>query len=85
MVIRFSSRFRQAYKSLPRFVKEKALEKENIFRKDPFDSRLNTHKLHGKYKNYWSFTVVGQYRIMFTFNNKKFIDFVDVGTHEIYK
>ncbi|MBI2454197.1 MAG: hypothetical protein HYV54_01315 [Parcubacteria group bacterium] len=57
MVIRTSSKFRQAYKRLPQYVKDKALEREDIFRKNPFDSRLDTHKLHGKYKNYWSFTV----------------------------
>ncbi|MBI2052591.1 MAG: type II toxin-antitoxin system mRNA interferase toxin, RelE/StbE family [Candidatus Sungbacteria bacterium] len=85
MVIRTTSRFRQAYKKLPQFVKEKASEREVIFRNSPFDSRLDTHKLHGKYKNYLAFTVVGQYRIMFAFNGENVIDFVNIGTHEIYK
>ena len=31
MVIRTTSNFRRYYKRLPKFVKEKALEKENIF------------------------------------------------------
>ncbi|MEK7565021.1 MAG: type II toxin-antitoxin system mRNA interferase toxin, RelE/StbE family [Patescibacteria group bacterium] len=85
MVIRTTSNFRRYYKRLPKFVKEKALEKENIFIKNPFDSRLDTHKLHGKYKNYWAFTIVGQYRIMFAFSSKSIVDFVNIGTHEIYK
>lgn len=85
MVIRTASKFRKSYKKLPQFVKEKALERENIFRDDPFDSRLDTHKLHGKYRNYWAFSVVGQYRIMFVFSGKNLVDFVNVGTHEIYK
>lgn len=85
MIIRFTSKFKKAYKKMPSFVKIKAEEKEKIFQKDPFDSRLDTHKLHGKYKDYWAFTVVGQYRIMFAFLGREFIDFINVGTHEIYK
>ena len=85
MIIRTASKFRQAYKKLPQYVKDRALERESIFRNSPFDSRLDTHKLHGKYKSYWAFTVVGQYRIMFTFSAKDIVDFVNIGTHEIYR
>ena len=59
--------------------------KEKIFLKNPFDSRLDTHKLHGKYKEYWAFTVVGQYRIILAFSGKEVVDFINIGTHEIYK
>ena len=85
MIIRLTSKFRKAYKKMPRVVKTKAEEKEKIFQKDPFDSRLDTHKLHGKYKEYLAFTVMGQYRIMFSFFGAEFVDFVNIGTHEIYK
>lgn len=85
MIIRFTSKFRKAYKKMPKMVKTKAEEREKIFRNNPFDSRLDTHKLHGKYKEYWVFTVVGQYRIMLVFSGKEFIDFINIGTHEIYK
>jgi len=66
-------------------VKIKAEEKEKIFKDNPFDTRLDTHKLHGKYKEYWAFTVVGQYRIMFLFVGGKFVDFINIGPHDIYK
>lgn len=85
MVIRFTSKFRKAYKKMPKMVKQKAEEKEKIFQKDPFNSKLDAHKLHGKYKEYWAFTVVGQYRIMFAFCGGEFVDFINIGTHEIYK
>ena len=62
-----------------------ACEREKIFRENPFDGRLDTHKLHGKYGEYWAFTVKGQYRIMFAFAGKDTIDFINIGTHEIYK
>lgn len=60
MIIRFTSKFRKAYKKIPKVVKTKAEEREKIFKENPFDSRLDTHKLHGKYKEYWAFTVTGQ-------------------------
>lgn len=85
MIISVSSRFKKSYKKLPLQVKQKAKEKEKIFRENPFDARIDTHKLHGKYKDYWAFTVAGQYRIMFVFANGNKIDFINIGTHEIYK
>ncbi|MEK7651485.1 MAG: type II toxin-antitoxin system mRNA interferase toxin, RelE/StbE family [Patescibacteria group bacterium] len=85
MIIRISSKFRKSYKRLPKSVKEKAKEKEQIFRANPFDSRLDTHKLHGKYKDYWAFTVVNQYRTMFAFVDSDKADFINIGTHDIYK
>lgn len=70
---------------MPKTVKLNAEKKEKIFQKNPFDTRLDTHKLHGKYKNYLAFTVVGQYRIMFAFSGREFVDFINIGTHKIYK
>jgi len=70
---------------MPKVVKAKAEEKREIFQKNPFDPRLDTHKLHGKYKEYWAFTVIGQYRIMLVFSGREFVDFINIGTHEIYK
>ena len=83
--IDYSWTFLKKISRLAKRVSDDAEQKATLFKEDAFHPRLHTHKLHGKYKNYWSFTIVGQYRIMFTFNNKNFIDFVDVGTHEIYK
>lgn len=85
MFIRVSSKFKKSYRKLPESVRSKAVEKEKIFRTNPFAVRLETHKLHGKYQEYWAFTVVGQYRIMFAFVDSDKVDFLDIGTHEIYK
>lgn len=65
-------------------LQDNAKQKEKIFRKNPFDPKLKTHKLHGKYKNYWSFSISGSYRIMFNFESEDKIVFIDVGDHDIY-
>ena len=82
--IRVTSKFKKSFRKLPKEIQEKAKEKEVLFRENPFNPRLNTHKLHGKYKNFLAFSVVGQYRILFSFTNSS-ADFINIGTHEIYK
>ena len=71
---------------MPQSVKKAFLERESLFLINPFHPFLETHKLHGKYKDYFAFTVIGQYRVMCTFmENRKDIGFINIGTHEIYK
>jgi addiction module RelE/StbE family toxin len=87
MNIYLTSKFKKAYKKLPKQIKEKAKAKEKIFRKDPFNPILETHPLHGKYRDYWAFSIDKSYRIMFQFLDatKENVAFINIGTHEIYK
>lgn len=85
MKIYYHSQFEKSYRRLPSDVKSKAEYKETIFRADPFDVRLHTHKLHGKLKNKWSFSIDYRYRILFEFDFAKNALFLDIGDHEIYK
>jgi len=66
-------------------IKRKAEKQEKIFRKNPFDPRLKTHKLSGALKDFWSFLVDQKYRIIFEFANEKTIWFHSVGDHSIYQ
>lgn len=85
MRIYYSSKFAREYKKISLKTKKVAQEKEEIFRKDPFDSSLKTHKLKGGLKGFWSFSINHKYRIIFEFINKKTIWFHSVGEHSIYK
>ena len=85
MEIEYSPRFKKAFKKLPKEVKLKAVEREKIFRKNPFEPQLKTHKLHGTMKEYWAFSISFGYRIGFTFMTGKLVRFHDIGTHDIYK
>lgn len=87
MDIYLTSKFRKAYKKLPKQVKEKAKLKEKIFKENIFAPHLEAHPLGGKYKGYWAFSIDYSYRIMFKFLNatKTKVAFINVGTHEIYK
>jgi mRNA-degrading endonuclease RelE of RelBE toxin-antitoxin system len=79
------SNFERNYKKLPKRIKEKAKEKEKIFRENPFDSRLRTHKLKGKEKEVWAFWIDYKYRIKFIFLDSEEVLFLDVGPHDIYE
>ncbi|MBI2052791.1 MAG: hypothetical protein HYT34_00930 [Candidatus Ryanbacteria bacterium] len=52
--IAVTSRFAGSYRKIPKAIKERARERETIFRADPFDARLETHKLHGADREAWA-------------------------------
>jgi len=85
MRIRISSRFEKSYKKLPSKIQIKAKQKEAIFRINPFDDRLKTHKLKGEKQDSLAFWIDYSYRIKFIFLNKYEVLFLDIGTHDIYK
>lgn len=82
--IYYHHQFQKSFQRLPDDIQKKAKEQVRIFRENPFHPLLDTHKLHGKLKEQWSFSVKGQYRIIFLFDNNDAI-FLDIGLHDIYK
>jgi addiction module RelE/StbE family toxin len=86
MKILYSYRFAREYKKLPKEIQVLAEEKEKIFRKDQFNSKLKTHKLHGPLCDFWAFSVDNKYRIIFEISkDKKLIYFHSIGDHDIYE
>lgn len=84
MQIRYHPRFAKSYKKLAPLIKSRAEKRELTFRENPFDPRLDTHKLHGRIAHLWSFSVDRRYRIVFEFSNSDAV-FLDVGDHAIYQ
>jgi addiction module RelE/StbE family toxin len=89
MEVSFSDSFKKVFRKK---VKSTEIEREFWFRlelfiNDPFNSKLKTHKLSGKLKGLWSFSIEYDLRVVFYFTNdkpKKAV-FVDLGTHnEVY-
>ncbi len=86
MEIIYSSKFAREYKRLPKEIKDLAEEQEIIFRKNPFNPTLKTHKLKGKFAGFLSFSIGYKYRIIFEFSkDKKTIYFHAVGDHDVYQ
>ena len=82
--IYYHPQFKKSFYRLPKDIQKKTKQKVKLFRENPFHPLLDTHKLHGKLKEQWSFYIKGQYRILFIFDNNDAI-FLDIGPHDIYK
>lgn len=84
-IIRYSSHFRRAFKKLDPALADEVDERERLFRADCFHPSLDTHKLHGKLKDFWSFSITRKHRILFEFLSASEAYFIDVDDHDIYK
>jgi mRNA-degrading endonuclease YafQ of YafQ-DinJ toxin-antitoxin module len=88
MEVSFSSAFKRAFKKRIKGnenLESKFWQKLEIFTSDPYNPSLRTHKLSGKLKDLWSFTVDYNVRTLFylTEDNKAIL--VDFGSHdEVY-
>lgn len=85
MKILYSPEFLRRYERLSDDIKEKTEQCEEMFRENPFDRRLKTHKLQGKWIGFWAFSIDFKYRIIFKFQYDKSIRFYAIGSHSIYK
>ena len=85
MKIIYTSRFARSYKKLTSELKEKAKEQEEIFRENPFDNRLKTHKLNGNLDEFYSFSIDSKRRIIFEMAKDCVYYFHLVGDHDIYE
>ncbi|MFH1325982.1 MAG: type II toxin-antitoxin system mRNA interferase toxin, RelE/StbE family [Candidatus Falkowbacteria bacterium] len=85
MQIIYSPKFVRKYKRLLDCVKDKAEKAEQLFRANPFYPALKIHKLTGKFKNFYSFSIDYKYRIIFEFEDRNTVYFHSVGDHSVYQ
>ena len=85
MQIIYSPIFLRQYKKLESDIQQHAESKEQIFRNNPFDMRLKTHKLHGRLSDLWAFSVTNKIRIAFEFEKNQSFTFHTIGDHDIYE
>ena len=80
MKISYSKAFIKQSKKLSFAVREQLIERINLFARNPLDASLRNHRLKGKYKEYWSINVTGDYRALYLLMDDEAI-FDQVGTH----
>ena len=84
--IEVSTLYRRRFKKLNRKIHDQVIAREKIFIANPFDTRLGTHKLHGKRKEEWAYWVDYSYRVTFIFLSGSKVLYTEVGTHdELYR
>ncbi|MBI2051067.1 MAG: type II toxin-antitoxin system mRNA interferase toxin, RelE/StbE family [Parcubacteria group bacterium] len=83
--IKYSPQFLRSAKKLPRHIQTKLEARELIFKNNAFDTRLETHKLHGKNREAWAYSIDHSYRVKFLFNDNGSVLYIKAGTHdEVY-
>lgn len=85
MQVDLSRHFKRLFRKLDSQIQAKAVERIKLFKENPFNPRLETHKLHGKDTEAWSFSVDYSYRIKFIFIGRNKVLFFEIGRHDIYK
>lgn len=83
MTVAYHPLFVRQFKKLTPKLQENVLVKIELFKRDHRAATLRVHKLHGRLKNYWSFSVSHSQRIVFM-EHKGEIVLIDIGDHEIY-
>ena len=87
IVVKYAPEFVRLYNKLGFALQEEIREKITLF-KDPTNHRqLKVHKLHGRLRDRYSFSVNYKYRIIFEYDPKdnRIVILKTVGDHEIYK
>ncbi len=90
MEVAFADSFKKAYRKRIKgksVIENQYWQKLELFIADPFSPVLRTHKLSGKLKNLYSFSIEYDFRIVFYFTKDNPVKavFVDIGTHdEVY-
>jgi addiction module RelE/StbE family toxin len=86
--IDFSKSFQRALKRVIRNNKiseDDFFEKLDMFADNPFEPKLRTHKLSGKMKHLWAFSLGYDLRVVFIFEEEDKVLLIDIGTHdEVY-
>lgn len=86
--VAFSSSFKRAFKTKVAGkpdTAERFWERLEVFKNNPFDPTLRTHRLSGKLKHLWSFSIEYDLRVLFQFVDDHRAVFIDIGTHkEVY-
>ena len=79
--IEYHRHFIKAYHKLSKKEQSATDNRIRLFSKDPFASKLENHALSGKYKEYRSINITGDYRAVYKEIGKQEVILVILGLH----
>ncbi len=82
LTVRYTAKFLRMYKGLEQRLKEEVKEKISLFRSEKNHASLKIHRLHGRFKSCFSFTINYKIRIVFKYEDKKTVNLLYVGSHD---
>lgn len=85
MRIKLGKKFAKTYDKSPLKIQIAFQERLKLFLVDPHHSSLNNHSLNGKYSEYKSINITGDWRAIYE-QTRALITFKELGTHsQLYK
>lgn len=88
MNIVYKPKFLRQFKKLPQSLQDEAREKMGLFAENTNHPFLKTHRLKGRLKGFWSFSVNYKDRIVFQYENhegQKRAALLAIGDHGVYQ
>lgn len=85
MQIRYKPTFVRAYKKMSPALKIEVKEKIYLFSNPKNHERLRMHKLKGKLKAFYSFSVTYAHRVVFKYEKSDVAVLIAVGDHDVYQ
>ena len=71
-------------KTIEKKLQDEVIEKIELFKNPENHQQLKVHKLHGQFKNCYSFSVNYKYRVLFSYVNATEVNILAVGDHDVY-
>ena len=85
MKISYKATFIRQYNKLDQDLQSEVIEKIELFKDKNNHILLKVHKLHGRFKENYSFYVNYKIRIVFIWESDEEIILLAIGDHDIYK
>lgn len=85
MEFSYSRQFERQYRKLPQKVRSRVAERLELLVHSEFHPLLQNHKLHGKYEEWRSINITGDFRLIYKKIDAEVMRIDAVGTHtELY-
>jgi len=85
ITVKYTSEFIRLYNKLVSSLQEEVKAKINLFRDRNNHKALKVHKLHGRLRDRYGFSVNYKFRVIFKYLDKKTAALLSVGDHEVYE
>lgn len=80
----YAPRFVRHFKRLPKGLQEEAVARIELFKDSKNHASIKVHKLHGKLKKFYGFSVDFRNRIVFDYVSENEVVLLTIGDHDIY-
>ncbi len=81
MKVSFHRRFNKSYKKCPLKVQKQFKARLKLFLENPYNPVLENHALYGKWSDFRSINITGDYRALYYYLNNNTVEFFIIDTH----